>query len=175
MPRYKHPQAVKVGVIGYGGAFNMGRSHLTQMKKAGMSPFAVCELDPERLKVAGDDFPGIETYTSLDAMLRRSDVNLLVHITPHDLHYPLAMKCVKAGKHVVTEKPFVLGTTQAARLIAAAKQHKVMVSTYHNRHWDGWIVRAVREIVEKQAIGKVFKIDAVMGGYEMPKPWWRTS
>ncbi|MEM6853083.1 MAG: Gfo/Idh/MocA family oxidoreductase [Planctomycetota bacterium] len=175
MPRYKHPKAIKVGVIGYGGAFNMGQQHLAQMKKAGMTPFAVCELDPDRLKVAEDDFPGIETYTSLDTMLRRSDVNLLVHITPHDLHYPLAMKCVKAGKHVVTEKPFVLGTTQADKLIAAAKQNKVMVSTYHNRHWDGWIVRAVREIVEKQAIGKVFKIDAVMGGYEMPKPWWRTS
>lgn len=175
MKKFKKPSDIKVGVIGYGGAFNMGRQHLTEMKKAGMTPFAVCELDPERLKVAQDDFPGIETYGSLDAMLKHSDVNLLVHITPHNLHYPLAMKCVKAGKHVVTEKPFVLTTSEADRLIAAAKQHKVMVSTYHNRHWDGWIVRAVREVVDKKIIGDVFKIDAQMGGYAMPRPWWRTS
>lgn len=175
MEKFKQPSDIKVGVIGYGGAFNMGKAHLTQMKKAGMSPFAVCELDAERLKVAEKDFPGIETYGSLDAMLKQSDVNLLVHITPHHLHYPLASKCVKAGKHVVTEKPFVVTTSEADRLIKQAKQQKVMVSTYHNRHWDGWIVRGVREIVEKQTIGDVFKIETHMGGYDLPKTWWRTS
>ena len=175
MKRFRSTKDIKVGVVGYGGAFNMGRQHLTEMKKAGMAPFAVCELDPDRLKVAEDDFPGIETYGSLDAMLKRSDVDLLVHITPHHLHYPLAAKCVKAGKHVVTEKPFVVTTSEADRLIALAKKHKVMVSTYHNRHWDGWIVRAVREIVEKGSIGEVYKVEAHMGGYGMPKDWWRTS
>ncbi|MEM7578115.1 MAG: Gfo/Idh/MocA family oxidoreductase [Planctomycetota bacterium] len=178
MPAFKKPSDIKVGVIGYGGAFNMGRQHLSEMKSAGMTPFAVCELDPERLKVAEEDFPGIETYGSLDAMLKQSDVNLLVHITPHHLHYPLAMKCVKAGKHVVTEKPFVLTTAQADKLIAAAKQKRVTVSTYHNRHWDGWIVRAVREVVDKGIIGDVFRVEAHMdafGGYAMPRDWWRTS
>jgi predicted dehydrogenase len=145
------------------------------MKKAGMSPFAVCEVDPERLKVAEEDYPGIETYGSLDEMLKKSDVNLLVHITPHNLHYPLAAKCVKAGKHVVTEKPFVITTSEADRLIKLAEKNKVMVSTYHNRHWDGTIIRAVQQIVVKGVIGEVFKIDAHMGGYGMPKDWWRTS
>lgn len=175
MKKFKSPGDIKVGVIGYGGAFNMGKAHLTQMKKAGMTPFAVCEVDPARLDVATADFPGIETYPSLDAMLKNSDVNLLVHITPHNLHYPLAAKCVKAGKHVVTEKPFVITTSEADRLIDAAKKKDVMVSTYHNRHWDGWIMRAVNEIVEKQSIGDVFKIEAHMGGYGLPREWWRTS
>ncbi len=172
---FKSASDIKVGVIGYGGAFNMGRNHLKEMKRAGMRPFAVCELDPERLKVASKDFPGIETYTDLDTMLKQSDVNLLVHITPHNLHYKLAAKCVKAGKHVVTEKPFVLTTSEADRLIALGQKHKVVVSTYHNRHWDGWIMRAVREIVEKKTIGEVYKIEAHMGEYGMPRDWWRTS
>ncbi|MEO1237820.1 MAG: Gfo/Idh/MocA family oxidoreductase, partial [Planctomycetota bacterium] len=81
----------------------------------------------------------------------------------------------KAGKHVVTEKPFVVTTGEADRLIALAKKHGVVVSTYHTRHWDGWIVRAVREVVDKKTIGDVFKIDAHMGAYYMPQPWWRTS
>ncbi|MEM8783858.1 MAG: Gfo/Idh/MocA family oxidoreductase [Planctomycetota bacterium] len=178
MPAFKKPQDIKVGVIGYGGAFNMGRQHLSEMKAAGMTPFAVCELDPDRLKVAEKDFRGIETYASLDAMLKRSDVNLLVHITPHHLHYPLAMKCVKAGKHVVTEKPFVLTTAQADRLIGAAEKQGVTVSTYHNRHWDGNIIRAVREVVDKGILGDVYRVEAHMdafGGYAMPMDWWRTS
>ncbi len=139
---FSKPSEIKVGVVGYGGAFNMGKKHLEEMKKAGMKPFAVCEVDPKRLEVAQEDFPGIEQYDNLDEMLKKSDVNLLVHITPHNLHYPLASKCVKAGKHVVTEKPFVINTSEADRLIAQAEKKDVMVSTYHNRHWDGWVLRA---------------------------------
>ena len=175
MPYFHNPADVKVGVVGYGGAFNMGKRHLSEMKKAGMTPFAVCELDESRLEEAKKDFPGIETYPNLDAMLKKSDVNLLVHITPHHLHYPLAAKCLKAGKHVVTEKPFVLTTAEADKLIALAEKHDVMVSTYHNRHWDGHILRAVREVVEKKVIGDVYKVVAHMGGHQAPKDWWRTS
>lgn len=175
MKRYSSPDEIKVGVIGYGGAFNMGRQHLKEMQRAGMKPFAVCEIDPERLAVAREDFPGIEEYATLDAMLKQSEVDLIVHITPHKLHYPLAAKCVRAGKHVVTEKPFVLTTAQADRLIRLAEENEVMVSTYHNRHWDGWILRAVEEIVEKKVIGDVYRIEAHMGGYGAPKSWWRTS
>lgn len=175
MQTFTSPSDIKVGVIGYGGAFNMGHKHLMEMRQAGMTPFAVCELDPQRLAAAEADFPGIETYATLEAMLAQSRVNLLVHITPHNLHFPLAMQCVKAGRHVVTEKPFVVTTAEADKLIAAARKRGVMVSTYHNRHWDGWILRAVKEIVEKKVIGEVFKVEAHMGSYGMPRDWWRTS
>ena len=43
--KFKKPAAIRVGVIGYGGAFNMGRGHLKEMEKAGMTPVAVCEVD----------------------------------------------------------------------------------------------------------------------------------
>ncbi|MEM1213864.1 MAG: Gfo/Idh/MocA family oxidoreductase [Planctomycetota bacterium] len=175
MKLFSSAKDIKVGVIGYGGAFNMGKAHMDGMKRAGMTPFAVCELDPARLEVATTDFPGIETYDSLDAMLKHSDVDLITHITPHNLHYPLAAKCVKAGKHVVTEKPFVVTTAEADKLIALAEKHDVMVSTYHNRHWDGHILRAVDQIVDKGRIGDVFRAELHMGGYGAPRAWWRTS
>jgi len=75
----------------------------------------------------------------------------------------------------VTEKPFVVTSSEADRLIKAAKENDVMVSTYHNRHWDGWVLRAVREVVEKKSIGDVYRVDLNMGNYSMPKDWWRTS
>ncbi|MDA3962167.1 MAG: Gfo/Idh/MocA family oxidoreductase, partial [Planctomycetota bacterium] len=172
---FAKPSDIKVGVIGYGGAFNMGKQHLDGMKRAGMTPFAVCDVDEARLEIAKQDFKGIETYTSLDAMLKQSDVNLIVHITPHNLHYPLAAKCLKAGKHVVTEKPFVVTTAECDKLIKIAKDKNLVVSTYHNRHWDGWIMRAVDQIVNKGVIGEVRRVEAHMGGYGMPREWWRTS
>ncbi len=101
MQRFKTASEVKVGVVGYGGAFNMGKAHLMQMRDAGMTPVAVTEIDAERRKVAELDFPGIKTYRNLGAMLRYSDVNLVVIITPHNTHAKLALQALKAGRHVV--------------------------------------------------------------------------
>src|ERR1039457_253002 len=84
MKRYKRASDIKVGVVGYGGAFNMGRAHLQEMQKAGMTPTAVAEIDPTRLAVATQDFRNIETYPSLSAMLRKSKVDLITIITPHN-------------------------------------------------------------------------------------------
>jgi scyllo-inositol 2-dehydrogenase (NADP+) len=62
MKKFKSANEIKVGVIGYGGAFNMGRQHLQEMHKAGMTPVAVAEVDLKRLKVATEDFPGIRRW-----------------------------------------------------------------------------------------------------------------
>ena len=175
MKRFKRPEDIKVGVIGYGGAFNMGSGHLNEMKRAGMTPAAVAEIDPKRLEVAAQEFPGIETYTSVAAMLKKSDVNLLAIITPHNTHARLAIQCLKAGRHVVTEKPFAVTTAECDAMIAAARKSKAVLSTYHNRHWDGCALEAVKQIVKERVIGDVFRIEAHMGGYGKPGDWWRTS
>src|ERR1700688_4319663 len=98
MKKYKSAKEIKVGVVGYGGAFNMGKAHLTQMQSAGMTPVAVVEIDPSRLEVATSDFPGIGTFASVPEMLRKSDVILVTLITPHNTHAPLALQCLKAGR-----------------------------------------------------------------------------
>ncbi|MEI8315642.1 MAG: Gfo/Idh/MocA family oxidoreductase, partial [Verrucomicrobiota bacterium] len=100
MKRFSKASDIKVGVVGYGGAFNMGKAHLSEMKRAGMTPVAVAELDPTRLEVATKDFPGIQTYRSLTEMLKKSDVNLATMITPHNTHAPLGLEALRAGRHV---------------------------------------------------------------------------
>jgi predicted dehydrogenase len=175
MKKSKNASDIRVGVIGYGGAFNMGRGHLKEMEQAGMTPVAVCEVDAERLKVAETDFPGIQTYSAVAEMLRKSDVNLITIITPHNTHAKLALQCLKAGRHVVCEKPLAITTAECDAMIAAAKKSGVVLSTYHNRHWDGWILRAVEQIKEKKVIGDVYRVDARMGARALPGDWWRTS
>jgi predicted dehydrogenase len=174
MKRYKKASDIKVGVVGYGGAFNMGKQHLEEMRAAGMTPYAVAEIDASRLQVATKDFPGIETYATVGEMLRKSSVDLVVIITPHNTHAPLALKCLKAGRHVVCEKPFAITTAECDSMIAAAKRSRVMLSTYHNRHWDGCILHAVKTI-RSGAIGEVVRVEAHMGGWGKPGDWWRSS
>lgn len=175
MKTYAEAGEITVGVVGYGGAFNMGKGHLSEMAKAGMTPKAVTEIDPERLKVAETDFPGIETYGSVDDMLKKSDVQLIAIITPHNTHADIAIKCLKAGRHVVCEKPLAITTEECDAMIAAAKETGVVLSTYHNRHWDGCILRAVEQIKQEKVIGDIIRVEAHMGNYGKPGDWWRTS
>jgi len=174
MKKFKNAADIKVGVVGYGGAFNMGKAHLDQMNKAGMTPVAVAEIDPERRKVATKDFPNIKTFANLGTMLKNSDVNLITIITPHNTHAKIALQALKAGCSVVCEKPLAITTNECDSMIAAAKANNALLSTYHNRHWDGHILETL-DVIKSGVIGDVFRIDCVMGAYAKPGDWWRSS
>ena len=165
---------VRVAVIGYGGAFNMGKGHLNWMKDAGMTPTAVCDLDASRLTTAQDDFPGIATYTSVESLLADPNVDLVTIITPHDSHMRLSVQCSEAGKHVVVEKPMAITSEEATRMIDAAKRAGKVLTVFHNRRHDGDFL-AIRETVASGMIGDVFQIQAGGGGYGHPGTWWRSN
>ena len=166
---------IKAGVVGYGGAFNMGGQHLREMQSAGMTPLAVAEIDESRLRVAEQEFPDIETYTSVGDMLAQSDVDVVAIVTPHNTHAELALECLRGGRHVVCEKPLAITTEECNEMLAEARKHEVILSTYHNRHWDGCILRARQQIVDEREVGEIVRIEAHMGGWKQPGDWWRSS
>jgi predicted dehydrogenase len=171
----QHSSPIKCGVIGYGGSFNMGKSHLDQMLLAGMIPTAICEVDRGRLDQASRDFPGIELYESVEQMLARSSVELLSIITPHHTHAPLAIQCLSAGRHVVSEKPMAITTHECDAMISAAQSSNVMITAYHNRHWDGHVLAAVDHVVRKRWVGDVVRINIHWGSRGAPMDWWRSD
>lgn len=175
MKQIKSASDIRAGVIGYGGAFNMGRCHLNEMDQAGMTPVAVCEVDKTRLDAASNDFPGIQTYASAGEMLRKSDVNLVTIITPHNTHAKLALQCLKAGRHVVCEKPMALTTRECDEMMTVAKKAKLVLSTYHNRHWDGCILSALDHVKTNKRIGEIVRVEVRMGLRAQPGDWWRSS
>lgn len=172
---FKKAKDIKVGVIGYGGAFNMGRRHLSDMQAAGMTPVCVAEVDAERRKVAEEEFPGIDTYATVTQMLKQSDVNLVVLITPHNTHAKLALQCLRAGRSVISEKPLAITTAECDAMIREAKKRKLVLTTYHNRHWDGCVLEALKHIRKEKAIGDVYRVEAHIGNYGKPGDWWRSS
>ncbi|MCK5804331.1 MAG: Gfo/Idh/MocA family oxidoreductase [Lentisphaeria bacterium] len=173
MKRFDSPGQIKVGTIGYGASFQIAKHHLSQMKSIGMVPTAVADIDESRLPVAQEDFPGIQTFSSATELLANCDVDVLAICTPHNTHADLAIECMDAGRHVVTEKPFAITTDECNAMIKAVKRNDVMLSTYHNRHWDGWILSAVEKI-RGGMIGDVVRIEAHSCGFRKPRQWWRS-
>lgn len=165
----------KAAVIGFGPAFNMGPRHINSIiENPGFDIGAVCDVSKDRLVAAKELYPQIETFTSVDKMLESVKLDLCVIITPHNLHAPQALKCLKRGVSVVTEKPMAITTKEVSDMMAAAKANKVMLSTFHNRRWDADFV-VLRDLVQSGTIGKVFRVEAGFNGYREQGTWWRSN
>ncbi len=167
---------VTAGVLGYGGAFNMGLQHAQAlMGQHGCVVTAVCDLDPERTQQAkvelGDH---LRTTQDPEAFLAEGDFDLSIQILPHNLHAEYCIKAAEGGKHVVTEKPFCITLEEADRMIEAAARSGVMLSAYHNRRWDGDFLKML-EIIRRGELGRVFRIDAASANYNEPRTWWRAN
>jgi predicted dehydrogenase len=171
----KEKPPVRCGVIGYGGAFNMGKTHADAMAAIpGLEFTAACDLDPTRVAVAKTDYPGIEVFTNVKKMLSKKDLDLVVLVTPHNTHAEIGIQAARAGKHVITEKPMCLSVKEATAMIEAARKGGVMLSVFHNRRWDGDYL-ALRKMVAGGLLGEVFQVELFGGGYGHPGWWWRSD
>ena len=70
-------------------------------------------------------------------MLAQATLDVIVVATPNDTHVPMAEQCLRAGKHVVVDKPVAVSSTEAASLLAVSRQTGRRVFVFHNRRWDG--------------------------------------
>ncbi len=169
-------RTIKCACIGYGGAFNMGKTHMLSCAKTRMIPVAVCDVDPKRTETAkaelGDQ---IQTYSSVADLLDQSDADLITVITPHNTHAALSMQVINSGRHVVTEKPYTITVDEATQVIETARKAGKMATVFHNRRWDGDF-QTIRKLVESGVIGDVFHIECAFGNYNEPRAdWWRSS
>jgi len=167
---------VRCGLLGYGPAFNMGKGHASWINDTpGMVTVAMCDASPARVEAAKSELPDLCGYfTDLTEMLRMEDLDLVVNILPHNLHYPTTIQCLEAGKHVVLEKPFCITVEQANSMITLARQQGLMLSLFHNRRWDGDYL-TIRDVIDRGLIGEVFHIECGQAGYNHPGFWWRSD
>ncbi len=121
----------------------------------GLSLYAVFERSKQQ---AGEYYPGIISYPTLEALLADPTVELVVVNTPNYTHYEYAKKALLAGKHVVVEKPFTTITTEAAELAALAQQQGKVLSVFQNRRWDSDF-KTVQRIVRENKLGEIVEAE----------------
>lgn len=172
----KPAHKIRAAMLGYGGAFNMGKYHADALNaQHGMETVAVCDADAKRADQAKVELgQHIRTYTDMDRLLADDGVDLVVVILPHNIHAKAAIAASKAGKHVITEKPFCITLEEADAMIDAARASNKMLSVFHNRRWDGDFLR-IMELTRRGEIGNLFHIEAASAGYGMPGTWWRSN
>ncbi len=115
-------KTIRCGLIGYGPIYNFGKFHGLKIQSTeGLELTAIFSRSKERTNLAKGDFPEIETYNDIDAMLKEADIDLAVVITPHNAHAPIVLECLRAGKHVIVEKAMCITVAEATRASATKR------------------------------------------------------
>jgi predicted dehydrogenase len=123
----------RVGLIGYGYA---GRTFHAPLIRAtpGLALVAVSSSRPERVLA---DLPGIAVVPSADDLLAAPSIDLVVIAAPSDVHAPLAAAALRAGKHVVVDKPIAPTLDEARATAMLATGSDRVLAVFQNRRWDG--------------------------------------
>ncbi len=161
---------MKWALIGYGG---MGRWHVEKLRTLPEFEIAgIYDILPERREAAVKD--GLTAYNSLESLLADASVELVTIATPNDLHRPIAIQAMAAGKHVISEKPVTLSSRDLQAMIDASRKYGRIFSVHQNRRWDEDFL-IIKQIYDQNSLGRVFNIESrVHGSRGVPGDWRNT-
>jgi len=125
----------------------------------GVTIRAVCDKSKERLAHLGKLTPGIERTTDFSRILEDPSIDIVAIATPVSTHFPLAIECLKKGKHVFVEKPLAKSSDECTQMIRMAEERSLTLMVGHTFIYTQ-TVRKIKEIVDSGDIGKVMYISA---------------
>ena len=108
-------------------------------------------------KIAAADYPAIISYDSIDDLITDDEIDLVIINTPNFTHYEYAKQALKAGKHILVEKPFTATTAQAKELFALAKSVGKKALVYQNRRYDSGF-NAVKKVIDSGELGRLVEV-----------------
>jgi UDP-N-acetylglucosamine 3-dehydrogenase len=148
----------KLGVAVIGTGF-WGKNHARVYRELPSTELvAICDVDPKRAKNIADQF-GAKMYTSSARMVKNKDIEAVSICTWSTMLAKEALRALRAGKHVLVEKPMATNTRQARRLIEAAEENGLHLTVgFLMRFIPG--LQRIREATEKRKIGDLVCITA---------------
>ena len=169
------PRPIGVGIVGYGPFGGMGYTHgLAATETAGLQFVGVCDSNEERRLAAVADFPTVRGHVDLASLGADDDVDVVIVATPPVLHASIALELLRAGKHVVVEKPMCLTVADADELLAVSAEVGRTITVHQNRRWDGDFL-ALRRAIDGGLLGEVFNMETFVGSFEHPCRWWHSD
>jgi predicted dehydrogenase len=120
----------------------------------------VVEHNPGRRERITRLYPTITVYDEIDAVLADPQVDAIAIATPPHTHYPLAIRAIEAGKHLLVEKPLAETYQDAKDLCTRARRAGLCLITDHTFLYTG-SAEKLRALREAGDFGKVYYVDAV--------------
>ena len=159
---------VRLGIIGVG---NMGRSHINNWAK-GLTPeidiTAVCDIDETKFAAAREKIPDVPCFKNATDLFASGLCDAVLIATPHYIHPDLTMEAMKAGLHVMSEKPAGVYTKQVRELIEFTKTSDKTYAIMFNQRTN-CLYRKMKELIDSGKYGQMKRVSWII------TDWFRTQ
>ena len=170
---------VKFAVVGIG---NMGFSHVNNIRRTKDCILtAVCDINPAQFCKLSDGIrKEIKCYIRSEECFRDENVDAVLIATPHYFHVPLAIEAMRAGKHVLVEKPIAVHKKDAECLLREAAEHPELVKTIMFNQRTLHVHKKLKQLIDSGELGTLRRINWIVTDWFRPQHYydsgdWRAS
>ena len=157
-------KSIVTGILSYGMSGRVFHTPFINQK----SRFDLRAIVERHEKRAHKRYPGIISYDSVDELLSDDKIELVIVNTPNDTHVDYATKALKAGKHILVEKPFAPTSKDAQKLFDLGKELGKHVMVFQNRRWDSDF-KLLKRVIERETLGELIELHVRFDRYRMDK------
>lgn len=154
-------ELARILVVGCG---SIGRRHASQLIRRNDIRLELCDPMADNLAKAIADVGNVPTYHSFDEAIATRPEFVIV-ATPHSLHAEQSIKALRAGAHVLCEKPMSDSLVDAERMIEAAKETGKILDIGFTMHFYPAIIR-VKELIDAGRLGQVLHVHWHVGTFD---------
>jgi predicted dehydrogenase len=136
----------------------MGGAHLEALRRLGIPVTGVVCSSPEKAEKTAAEYGVAKAYADFDALLADDSVDAVHLCVPNHLHFDMASRALKAGKHVMCEKPLAMDSRESATLMALADSKALAAAVCYNLRYYPLNLQA-RDMVGRGDIGRLFHVN----------------
>jgi predicted dehydrogenase len=161
----------QVGLVGYGLAGSVFHAPLLQ-HTPGLALHGIVSSQRDRLLRR---FTDVRIHDTPESLFADPAIDAVVIATPNAQHAPLAIAALRAGKHVMVDKPFALSVAEADAVIAAAKDAERVVTVFQNRRFDADFL-SLQGLLANGTLGEVAEVHSHFDRFRpQVRDRWRES
>ncbi len=155
---------VRIGIVGMGiGRFHAGYLLEGKVQRAELT--AVCDIEPRAI----EDFKGrLQTFTDSDALIQSGFVDAVIIGTPHYQHTTIGIAALRAGLHVLVEKPISAHKVDGERLVAAHRNRKQVFAVMFQERTSPRF-RKIKDLIQNNELGVIRRVNWTVTN------WFRTN
>src|SRR3954466_1950852 len=143
-------ESIRIGALGAGGFGMFALQNFTQIPGVELVAMGATHREAAFAMARRFEIPDLG---DAEAVLERDDVNLIYIATPPFLHYSQAMQALRAGKHVICEKPLALTIAEADEMLAEAQERGLLVLANLMQRYNP-LYDAVAALIESKVLGE---------------------
>jgi predicted dehydrogenase len=147
------PDLLRIAIIGFG-HWGPNYARILSDSISGARLVACAEPSPGRLAAFERQYPSARAYADYHRLLRDGEVDAVIVATPTSTHREVTEACLRAGAHVLVEKPLASTVSDAKSMIAAADQAKKTLMVGHTFLFNP-AVRAIKGYIDEGRLGKI--------------------